>query len=169
MIRLTLTTGEIVTVEWDNGITTNEELDSVFSGTACVDRNNGDPNVHNMLFGVAEDENLEDYSVHGDYVRVTSAKWVDGDPPNSFHGYVIDYMNTQGIKTLFDIADGNDPAYKIMDAISNYTMGFEEAVEELINDDGLEFVFGNRFSLYNLFSLVVREIVREYLRGIDMY
>ena len=55
------------------------------------------------------------------------------------------------------------------DVLSSEYVGFEEAVDLEINSEGLEFVFRNSFSFYNLFSYIVREIVREYLREHELY
>ena len=100
----------------------------------------------------------------GEAERIISATWVDTDPPNSFHEFVLAYMNNTDIHQIVNVAEGNSDSHKYMEAISNYYHGFEEAVNELINLEGLEFVFGNDFNLCTLFDLVVREIIKEYLR-----
>ena len=107
---------------------------------------------------------IETCQTDDDAEQIVSAQWIDADPPTSFHGFVLDYMNKSDIAQVFNVAEGNPDSHKVMEAIANYFHGFQEAVDGLIKADGLEFVFGNGFCLTTLFDLVVREIIRDYLR-----
>ena len=129
------------------GIDSHEELGLLFSGECYM---NG-----TFIETVQSDDDSE---------RIVSAKWVDENPETDFHTYVLAYMNNTDINQIVNVAEGTPDTHKYMEAISNHLHGFEEAVDDLIKTDGLEFVFGNGFCLTTLFDLVVREIVRDYLR-----
>ena len=129
------------------GINTDEELAQLFEGEC-------------YLSGAW----IETCQIDDDADQIVSAHWVDADPPTSFHGYVLDYMNNTDIAQIISVAEGNSDSHKVMEAIANYFHGFQEAVDDLIKTDGLEFVFGNGFCLTTLFDFVVREIIRDYLR-----
>lgn len=149
-IEITLEDGHTETLQSKiRGIETETDLESLFESECYLDGSW-------IEFYVDKDNE--------DAQRITEVRWVDADPQTSFHGYVLEYMNNQGIGAVFNIAEGGGTAYKIWDAMQSYSNGFEECVDNLIKSDGLEFVFGNGFCFYTLFELVVREIVRYYLR-----
>ena len=131
------------------GIETETDLTALFEGECYLDGSW-------IEFYVDKDND--------DAQRITDVRWVDDTPDTSFHGYVIDYMNNQGVSAVFSIAKGEDQSYKVWDVMRDYYQGFQEAVNNLINLEGLDFVFDNGFCYHKLFSLVVQEIVRDYLR-----
>jgi len=156
-LKLTLIDGETETfTEYIGGLDYISELDRVFKGETWLE--DGEPYI---LYDPDPDKK--------DLRQIVKAEWVDADPETSFHGYVLEMMNRETPTALMDIADGNDGTHKIWDALQSYSNGFEEAVDNLIKYDGIEFVFGNSFSFHTLFSLVVREIVRDYLREHELY
>ena len=115
------------------------------------------------------DNRIVDGTENADALRITHAEWFDDSQETSFHGHVLDRMNAEGISTVFAWADGEVDEAMIVSTIGDYYHGFQEAVNEQINLDGLEFVFGNGFNLNTLFNLVFREIVRAYLREHNLY
>lgn len=164
-IKLTTESGETLTLT-DTTFVAFSDVESLFEGTAYIDP---EVNEYNILFGIRPDEYFLDDDKHGSYVRILQAEWIDTDPPTSFHNYVLEMMNAESPDTVMDIAEGGDGTYRIWEALDSYSNGFEEAVNREINSEGLEFVFGNGFSFYNLFSFIVREIVREYLYKHELY
>lgn len=152
-IKITLETGETQVLRDEiSGIEEESGVASLFDGD---------------LFLV--DNRIVDGTENTDAPRITHAEWFDDSQDTSFHGYVLDRMNTESIDAIFRWADGDVDEAMIVSTIGDYYHGFQEAVNEQINLDGLEFVFGNGFNLDTLFNLVFREIVRAYLREHNLY
>lgn len=153
-IQITLEDGHTETLTGNiRGITDIDNLKELFEGTCYLD---------GTWIESFVDKDNEDAQ------RITGAEWIDTNPETSFHGYVLAYMNKESIEIVFSIAEGNHPTYEMWDALRDDSDGFEQCVDKLIKSDGLDFLFGNGFSLQTLFELVVREIVRDYLREHDI-
>lgn len=149
-IEITLQNGHTETLQGEiRGVDTESDLKTLFECECYLDGS--------WIESYVDKENE-------DAQRIIEVQWVDGAPETSFHGYVLDYMNSQGIETVFSIACGECQDYKIWEAMQDYFHGYQEAVNILIKSDGLNFLFGNGFCFQTLFELVVREIVRAYLR-----
>ena len=185
-IKLKLENGDSILVE-DSDTAMNsckvanscKVLQSVFGGTAIVKYDStyvDDYDFDDMLFEISKDIDLaETYQDGENYVRIVSAEWVDPSAAwtlsNDFKCYVLDYLNQEGDPAVaFNIAEGNDRCWKMWEAIENKFQfsDFEEVVNDLIKEDGLEFVFGNGFSLYGLFCYAFREVVRDYLEELGL-
>lgn len=150
-LQFTLEQGLTTVMEGEiRGVTCENDLISLFEGKAYLDGSW-------IQFDVEEDADEYIY-------RITKVEWVDEEPETSFHGYALEYINEQGIESALSIARGEAQSYKIWDVMHDYYHGFQEAVDNLIKSDGLEFVFGNGFCYHTLFELVMREIVRYYIR-----
>ena len=132
------------------GIDTQKDLESLFDGESYL---NG-----SFVETYAEDDEAE---------QIISAEWVDDAPETQVHEYVLDYVLNDMSKT-FSVARGDDAVAKPREWLNKYWSGFHEVVEEQINLEGLEFVFGNGFDLTILINLVVREVTREYLREYEI-
>ena len=154
-IKITLENGDTLTyTDTIEGITEQSDLASLFSGESYLDGVRIERHVDKDNDGV---------------LRITHAEWLDDCQETSFHGYVLDRMNAEGVDSVFCWADGEMNESRVLTEMVNYYHGFQEAVNNLINLDGLEFVFGNGYDHHILFNLVSREIVREYLREHDLY
>ena len=165
MIKLTLKDGQVVKFyNAEQDLNTQGMLEALFDGE-CSARE-GEYNA----------ECTQDYIVLNDeiefpecYVPVIKAKWDDTEPDTTLHEYVLDRLNAEGVSWAFAWAEGSNTVDKPISVITEYFLGFEEAVNIQINLDGLDFVIGNHFCLSTLLDLVVREIVRQYLREVDLY
>lgn len=156
-IKLTLEGGRhVLCTEAISGVESEEELQQLFDGDCYYD----------IKTGYIETDGAE---ASDESVSVVCAKWIDKEPDTSFHCHVLDRMNVEGISAVFSWAEGETDEAMIVSTIGDYYQGFQAAVNNQINLDGLEFVFGNGFCLDTLFNLIFREIVREYLREHELY
>ena len=164
MIKLTLKDGCVVDFRNEcEDLNTENMVQALFDGETSARE------------GVDDAENHQDYIVLNDeiefpesYVEVVKAAWTD-DAPEHLQGYVLDRMNAEGVSWVFSMAEGNNTIEKPYEVVSGHWHAFHEAVQEQINLEGLGFVFGNGFCLSTTLDFVVREIVRGYLREIDLY
>lgn len=168
MLELTLATEE--TVEFDNfddSIGDAEMLDALFA-SKCSTREGGalseDLNADYILLNSSVSADIREA-----YIPVIKAEWVDDFPDTSLHEYVLDELNSQGADWAMSWADGENGIDKPIGFITEHWQGFHEAVNNQINLDGTDFVLGNEFDLSTMLDLVIREIVRYYLRAINLY
>ena len=157
MIKLTLENGKAHTFDgYIDGLDNIADLEPLFKGEAYLQ------NDEFYILWIPDTDRT-------DITRIVKAEFIDDNNlPTGFHPYVIYYMNNQ-FGHIQSIAKGYHPPYKEWEVIENSYHTFPEVVNKLIEENGLEFVFGDGFNYHNLFSLVMRECVRDILRQHDLY
>lgn len=142
-----------------SGIETQNDLEMLFG---CYDDTYLELTHNHVAFGYDKDEDLN-------VKLIIKAEWVDDDAETTMHDWVINYFNAEGVDAAFSLAEGNSPTKHLYTLLADgYGNGFQEAVNNQINLDGLDCVIGNEFCLETLWDLVTREIAREYLREHDL-
>ena len=177
-LKLTIDSETEVLLEDNNhSVEGQAYLNSLFEGTAWIKHDTSfktDYNPEDMFYYIDTILTRGIGLKANDYVRVQSAKLVDEAEEkaggNDFKRYVLRYMNER-YECIKDMAEGEhtpDDAWRVIKEEFNFS-DFEEYVNELIKEDGLEFIFGSGFSLISLFNYAFREAVRAFLYNLKLY
>lgn len=185
MLKLTLANGAVVEIDdGDNGITNRDELSSVFDSTAYLDYNDGDANVNNILFDVADDEDMDDYGMHGDYIRVVSAEWCFAESGyvgcDTFKQFVQAEMNRyceDGADWCYDVimhgcAGGTVSSLiytsDIIKVLSEHARDIQFKVQEIADNIGGMDDFMTDFTFDRLVWMCFEETVRDVLLKLEL-
>ena len=194
MLTLTLINGDTVEIKenTDNAIRNIDELDSLFSGTACiyytVENSKAHADPDNMLFDL--EPGVDEIIKYGTpYQRIKGAAWnfaegyntPDGYKTDGFKGFVQDEMNKHSKESVYwchDVithgcAGGTVPSLvytsDCLKVLAEHTRDIESQIQEIAENIGLEgFMNFDDFSFDKLVWMCFEETVRDVLSNLQL-
>ena len=192
MLTLTLLNNDTVEIKEnvDNAIRNIDELDSLFSGTACIyytlKDSMGNANPEDMLFDLEPGiDPADEYDTS--YQRIKDATWnfadsyktPDGYKTEGFKGFVQDEMNKHSKESVYWCHDvivhgcaGGTVSSLIytsdcLKVLAEHTRDIESQIQEIAENIGLE-GFMNDFSFDKLVWLCFEQTVRDVLSNLQL-